>query len=141
MPTLYMTLALILLWIKFSEVLFACLTNKDVQNVLLLFARKPWGTGRILWSIAAVSMLGRSHLVFIDPGVKLIRRLLSRCSAGTTSTFYLKQRLLDVWAEWSKDQWRPNVNDQASKPQRKTCWNSQSYATVATNIRIFLSTE
>ena len=48
-------------------------------------------------------------------------------------TCYLKQRLLDVWAEWSKDHWRPNVNDQASKPQRKpwkTCWNSQSYATV-----------
>jgi len=39
---------------------------------------------------------------------KTHRRLSSRCSAGTTSsTCYLKQRLLDVWMEWSKNQCRP----------------------------------
>ena len=68
----YMPLSLILLWRNFSEVLFACLIKEDVRNVLLLFARKPWGTGMIFWSRAAVSTLGRSHLVLIDPGVKII---------------------------------------------------------------------
>ena len=72
MPTFYMTLSLILLWRTFSGVLFAYLIKEDVRNVLLL-ARKPWGTGMILWSRAAVSTLGRSHLVLlIDRGVKII---------------------------------------------------------------------
>ena len=120
MLTFYMTLSLILLWRKFSWVLFAYLIKEDVLNPLLLLARKPWGTGMILWSRVAVSTLGRSHLVLIDRGVKIIGAYIpSRCSAGTTSSAcYLKQRLLYVWAEWSKDHWRPNVNDQASKPQR-----------------------
>ena len=48
MPTFYMTLSLILLWRKFSEVLFAYLIKEDVRNVLLLLARKPWGT--VVWS-------------------------------------------------------------------------------------------
>src|SRR6218665_1224078 len=35
---------------------------------------KPWGTGtEELCSRAAISRLGHSHLVFIDPGVKIIR--------------------------------------------------------------------
>ena len=52
--------------------MFAYLIKEDVQNVLLLLAHKSWGTGMILWSVAAVSTLSRSHLVFIDPGVKII---------------------------------------------------------------------
>jgi len=56
----------------FSVVSFAYIIKEDDQNVLPLLARKPWGTGMILWSRAAVSTLGRSHLVFIDPGVKII---------------------------------------------------------------------
>jgi len=50
----------------------AYLIKEGVQNVLLLPARKLLGTGINLWSRAAVSMHGRSHLVFIDPGVKII---------------------------------------------------------------------
>ena len=42
------------------------------MNEWILLARKLWGTGIILWSRAAVSTLERSHLVFIDPGVKII---------------------------------------------------------------------
>ena len=59
-------------WRKFSVVIFAYLIKVDVRNVLFLLARKPCGTDMILLSIAAVSTLGRSHLVFIDPGVKII---------------------------------------------------------------------
>jgi len=72
MTTFCIKLSLIIFWRKFSVVLFAYLVKKDVRNILLLLARKPWGTDMILWSIAAVSTLGRSHLVFIDPGVKII---------------------------------------------------------------------
>ena len=72
MPTVCMKLSLIICWRKFSVVLFAYLIKEDVQNGLLLLARKPWGTGVILWSKAAVLTLGRSHLVFIDHGVKII---------------------------------------------------------------------
>jgi len=82
---------------------------------------QAWGTGMILWSIAAVSTFGRSHLVFIGPGVKIIGayyRDVLLAQHLLQYTCYLKQRLLDVWTEWSKDQWRPNVNDQASKTQR-----------------------
>jgi len=57
-----MKLSLILFLKKFSVVLFAYLIiKKDVKNVLLLLVRKPWGTGMILWSRAAVSTLCRSH--------------------------------------------------------------------------------
>ena len=42
------------------------------MSSFFLLARKPWGTGMILWSISAVSTLGRSHLVFIDRGVEII---------------------------------------------------------------------
>jgi len=52
--------------------LFAYLIKEDVQTVLLLLARKPWCTGIILWSRAAVSTLCRLHLFFIDPEVKFI---------------------------------------------------------------------
>jgi len=72
MPTFCMKLSLIIFWRKFSLVLFAYLIKEDVQNVLLLLACKPWCTCMNLWSRAAVSALGRSHLVFIDPGVKSI---------------------------------------------------------------------
>jgi len=94
--------------------LIAYLIKEDVPNVLLLLARKPRGTGMILWSRAAVWTLGRSHFGPHWSWSKNHRRLPSRCSAGTASSAcYLKQRLLDVWAEWSKNHWRPNVNDQA----------------------------
>ena len=71
MLTFCVELSLIIFWRKFSVVLFAYLIKEDVRNFLLL-AHKLWGTGMILWSIAAISTLGRSHLVFIDPGVKII---------------------------------------------------------------------
>ena len=77
-----MKLSLIIFWRKFSVVLFSYLIKEDGQNVLLLLARKPWGTGMILWSRAAVSTLGRSHWSWS----KSHRPLLSRCSAGTTSS-------------------------------------------------------
>ena len=67
-----MKLSLIILWRKFSVVLFEYLIKEDAQNVLLLLTCKPWGTGMILWSRATVPTLGHSHLVFIDPGVKII---------------------------------------------------------------------
>ena len=41
----------------FSVVLFAYLTKEDVQNVLLVLVGKPWDTGMILWSVAAISTL------------------------------------------------------------------------------------
>ena len=47
--------------------------------------------------------------------IKNYRRLLLRCSAGTTfSTCYFKQRLLDVWGnevriKWDQCKWRLNV--------------------------------
>ena len=116
MPTFWMKLYLIIFWRKLSVVLFSYLIKEDLKNVLLLLACKPWGIGMILWFRAAVSTPGRSHFGLHWSWSKSHRSLLSRCSAGTTSsTCYLKQRLLDMWAEWSKDQWRPNVNDQASK--------------------------
>ena len=107
MPTFYIKLSLIFLWKKFSEVLFAYLIQEDVRNVLLLLACKPEA---LAWSsefIAAVSTFGRSHYFGLHwSWSKNHRRLLSRCSAGTTSsTCYLKQCLLNMWAEWSKDRW------------------------------------
>jgi len=146
-----------------------------------LHVRKPRGTRIILWSITAVSTLNHSHMVFIDPGVKIIgvyyrdvllaQHLLpvirnlalegyfifqqdsapANRSGGTIEmprrntpelipptlwppdspdlnpvdhkvwsvmqeqvyhtpihdANHLKQRLLDVWEEWSQDRWRP----------------------------------
>ena len=115
-----MKLSLIIFWRKFSVVLFAYLIKEDVRNVLLLLARKHRSTGMILSPLIHSRGFDAWSFTF---GLhwswsKNHRRLLARCSAGTTSsTCYLRQRLLDVWAELSKDHWRPNVNDQASKPQ------------------------
>ena len=65
---------MIFVWRNCSGVtcMFAYLIMEVVQNVLLLLARKTWATGMILWSRAAISTLRRSHLVFIEPGVKII---------------------------------------------------------------------
>ena len=86
-----------------TSIQYNTIIKEDLQNVLLLLARKPWGTGIMIhWSIAAVSTLGSSHFGLHWSWSKNHRRLLSRCPAGTTSsTCYLKHRLLDVWAEWS----------------------------------------
>jgi len=63
--------------------LFAYLIKEDVQIVLLLLARKPWGTGIILWSRAVVSTLVGSHFGLPWSWSKSHQRLLSLCSAGT----------------------------------------------------------
>ena len=39
---------ILILWKKFSGILFAYFIKEDVQNVLLQLAGKPWGTGIIL---------------------------------------------------------------------------------------------
>jgi len=35
------------LWRNFLGALFACLIKEDAQSVLLMLARKPWGTDAI----------------------------------------------------------------------------------------------
>ena len=106
MPTFYIKLSLIFLRWKFSRVLFAYVIKEDV---LLLLARKPWGMHRHDPMIHIRSFDAWSFTFGLPwSWNKNHRRLLSRGSAGTTSpTCYLEQRLLDVWAEWSKEQWRP----------------------------------
>ena len=141
MPTFCMKLSLMVFWRKFSVVLFAYLIKEDVQNVLLLLARKPWGTGVILWSIAAVSTLGRSHLVFIDPGVKII--------GAYYRDVLLAQHLLPVISSnvcWMCGWDEVRINeDQISTTKRRnrnrhqqTCWNSHAYATVQTLVSFYL---
>ena len=52
------------LWRNFSGVLFAYLIKEDVQNILILLARKPWGSGAIVYSIGDNPLiLGRPDVI------------------------------------------------------------------------------
>ena len=147
MPTFCMKLSLVIFWRKFSVVLIAYLIKENVQNVLLLVARKPRGNGMILWSRAEVSTLGRYHLVFIDPGVIII--------GAYYRDVLLAQHLLLVTCISSNVCWMCGRNEirinenQMWTTKRRSCnkhhkrldENSQSYETVTSNIRIFLSIE
>ena len=98
---------------------FTYLIKEDVRNVLLLLACKPWGTDMILWSIAAVSTLGRSHLVFINLGVKII--------GAYYRNVLLSQHLLPVI-----------LNNEHHNRLAEICNCTQQ--SVTSTIRIFLST-